>query len=301
MENILVSGLINLETTVNVPGFPLDYTPIRYNPFGIHTTVSGVGTNVTKALTALGDSVRLISLIGGDQNGKFALKELENCGINTNFIRSLLKSTPQSVILYDETGKREIICDLKDVQDTSCGKNLFLRAMDGCRIAALCNVNFSRPFLKIAKEENKMVATDVHAIRDIHDPYNEDFMSSADILFLSDENLPEPTESFVQKIVDTYHNSVIAVGMGAKGSLLYVRDDHFLEHFDAVKPEKIESTAGAGDALFSAFLHFYAKTGDPYLSMKKANLFASCKISTAGAAEGFLSEEELNALFQKTN
>ena len=30
MERILVSGLINLETTLHVDGFPVEYTPVRY-------------------------------------------------------------------------------------------------------------------------------------------------------------------------------------------------------------------------------------------------------------------------------
>lgn len=298
MGNILISGLVNLETTVKVSGFPLGYTPICYDFFGIDTAVSGVGVNLAKALTALGDNVRLVSLIGGDRNGKYALDELNRCGISTNFVQPMLKSTPQSVVLYDESGKREIHCDLKDLQDTACGKNIFLRAMDECNVAALCNINFSRPYLKVAHDEGKTIATDVHVIRDIHDAYNEDFMKYADILFLNDENLPEPPESFVKQIADTYHNSVIAVGLGAKGSLLYVRDDHFMGRIDAVKPKKIVSTVGAGDALFSAFLHYYAKTGDPYESIKKANLFASCKISAAGAAEGFLSEKKLDELYK---
>lgn len=300
MSHILVSGLVNLETTVKVPGFPLDYSPIFFNFFGIDTAVSGVGTNLARAFTALGDNVKLVSLVGGDRNGKYALDELQSCGINTSFVQPMLKSTPQSVVLYDESGKREIHCDLKDLQDTVCGKKIFLKAMDECDTVALCNINFSRPYLKVAHDEDKTIATDVHVISDIHDAYNEDFMKYADILFLSDENLPESPESFVKEIADTYHNSIIAVGLGSKGSLLYVRDDKFIGRIDPVKPKKIVSTVGAGDSLFSAFLHYYTKTRDPYESMKKANLFASCKISAAGGAGGFVSEKELDELYNST-
>ena len=37
---ILVSGLLNIETTVAVKGFPIEYYPIDYPFFGINSNVS---------------------------------------------------------------------------------------------------------------------------------------------------------------------------------------------------------------------------------------------------------------------
>lgn len=50
MANILVSGLINTETTVRVRQFPVSYYPIDYPFFGVNTAVSGVAYNISKAL-----------------------------------------------------------------------------------------------------------------------------------------------------------------------------------------------------------------------------------------------------------
>ena len=78
MNKILVSGLINLETTLRIDNFPLDYFPVRYPFFGVRTTVSGVGYNVARALTILGNTVNLMSLIGQDpasQLVRYAIKE----------------------------------------------------------------------------------------------------------------------------------------------------------------------------------------------------------------------------------
>jgi len=66
MSNILVSGLINVETTLQVDGFPIPYFPARYPFHGVHATISGVGYNIAKALTVLGDEVRFLSIIGHD-------------------------------------------------------------------------------------------------------------------------------------------------------------------------------------------------------------------------------------------
>jgi len=46
MPNILVSGLINIETTLRVDGFPIAYNPVNYPFFGVNSSVSGVGYNI---------------------------------------------------------------------------------------------------------------------------------------------------------------------------------------------------------------------------------------------------------------
>ena len=76
MSKILVSGLINIETTVLVEGFPIEYSPVRYPFFGVNTDVSGVGYNVAKALTVLGSSVSFVSLTGKDLLGKMVYAKL---------------------------------------------------------------------------------------------------------------------------------------------------------------------------------------------------------------------------------
>jgi Sugar kinases, ribokinase family len=298
-NRILVSGLINIETTVKIPGFPLEYTPVQYNYNGIDSAVSGVGFNLAKALTSLGDTVDLVSLVGNDLNGKTIRDVLSDCGIGSGYISSSLNTTPLSVILYDQSGKRNIQCDLKDIQDAQYDPALFYKAMEPCEFLAMCNINFSRPFLKTAHDLGKTIATDVHTLSDVSDAYNADFMKYANILFLSNEGIRDSEEEFVKKLAAIYRNDIIVVGLGGKGALLYVKEDSYMGRFPAVRTREIVSTVGAGDALFSAFLHGYSRTRDPYLSLKKAVAFASYKIGTASASDGFLTGEELDALYDR--
>ncbi|MBN8594950.1 MAG: hypothetical protein J0M33_24570 [Anaerolineae bacterium] len=67
MSPILVSGLINLESTLKVDGFPIACSPVRYPFGGVNSSVSGVGYDLAKALTTLGNDVDLLSLIGADR------------------------------------------------------------------------------------------------------------------------------------------------------------------------------------------------------------------------------------------
>ncbi len=113
MSHVLVAGLINIETTVQVEGFPVEYTPVRYPFFGVKTTVSGVGLNVSNALTTPGNRVDLYSLIGRDSVAQLARIALKEAGLHDRYVLDTLDQTPQSVILYDGTGRRMINTDLK--------------------------------------------------------------------------------------------------------------------------------------------------------------------------------------------
>ena len=39
MSNIVVSGLVNVETTLNIGNFPVEYSPIEYKFFGLKSNV----------------------------------------------------------------------------------------------------------------------------------------------------------------------------------------------------------------------------------------------------------------------
>lgn len=296
MARLLVSGLINLETTVRIDGFPLGYSAVNYPFHGVSSTVSGVGYNVAKALTTLGDHVDFLSVVGHDLAARMVFQSLEEDRIDPRFVVAATHRTAQSAILYEPGGRRQIHVDLKDLQQTHYPAGPFQEALRSCSLAVLCNIGFSRPFLAAADEAGVPVATDVHAIADVDDAYNADFMRSAAILFLSDENLPCPPESWVCRALERYSPAVVVVGLGGAGALLAVPADRFLGRFPAVQTRPVVNTIGAGDALFSCFVHEYSRSADPYEALRKAQIFASHKVGAVGAAEGFLDEAALEEL-----
>jgi ribokinase len=79
-----------------------------------------------------------------------------------------------------------------------------------------------------------------------------------------------------------------------------VREDDFIGRFETVRTRTVVNSIGAGDALFSAFLDGYMRTGDPYSALKRAMVFASYKIGGKGAAHGFLSPEALDEWVKKS-
>jgi len=301
MARFFVAGLINIETTLAIDNFPLEYSPDNYPFFGVQSTVSGVGLNIAKALTTLGNKVDLASLIGGDENGWLARKTLAEVGISDHLVLNNLAETAQSVILYEMEGRRQIHTDLKDIQGQAYPIQKAQNAIKACDLAVICNINFARPLLALARDAGKPIATDVHALLSLDHDYNQDYMHAADILFMSDEKLPEPLEDVAWEILNRFPTKILVIGMGKKGALLAVREDGFIGRYEAVKTRKVVNSIGAGDALFSSFLDRYLRTGDPYTSLKAAMVFASYKIGEKGAAQGFLNREEFDAWIKKSS
>lgn len=300
MSKIYVSGLVNMETTLSVEDFPIEYVPGRFPFFGVKSRISGVGYNVAKALTTLGDEVNIVSLVGkdfiGDMIGEVFIKD----GVNSKYLLREIEETAQSVILYDKTGRRQLNTDLKDLQEREIPEHIFEEAAKECDIAILCNINFSRKYLKIAKARGKIIASDVHTIANLEDEYNGDFMSASDILFMSHESLPCTPEEWAKKVINRYGNKIVVIGMGSEGSLLCVKEDNFMERIPAFYTRPVVNTVGAGDSFFSSFIHFYNKDKNPYEAIKKASVFASYKIGEKTSSEGFLTEEQLETLYKNT-
>ena len=291
--NILVSGLLNTETTAAVRGFPIEYYPIDYAFFGVNTAVSGVAFNLAKALTTLGDTVRLTSMTGRDFAAAYIRDALKELGIAGEYVQSKLGQTPSSVVLYDPEGKRQIYCDLKDIQETAYD---FDRSMlEGIDLVVACNINFNRPLLSLARQSGKVIATDVHVLSDIHDEYNREFMEQADILFLSDEAVGDGYRGFLLQLAQTYPCRIIVMGRGPKGAAMYLRETGQIMEMPACSAGTVVNTVGAGDALFSSFLHFYAKGMAPIDALHRAQIFAAHKITANGAAQGFVTEQTVEA------
>jgi len=295
-----VSGLINVETNLKIRSFPVTYYPIDYPFFGINTSISGVGYNVSMAAKTLGDEVTFCSLIGKDHEGERVANKLDKSGISRDYVFESLDATPVSVILCEpgDGGRRQIYCDLKDIQDKSINADCVKNAVLESDVCILCNSNFNRVLLPIAKQAGKAIATDVHVLSNINDPFNRDFMQYADILFLSDEDLPVSPREFLMSLKNTYGAKIIVIGLGDDGSIMYERATDTITGLPAVKIGGVVNTVGAGDALFTAFNHYYFHGYDAVEALKRAEVFAALKIRHDGGANGFADEPQVDEVFR---
>ncbi|MCH5165682.1 MAG: carbohydrate kinase family protein [Clostridiales bacterium] len=297
---LFVSGLVNVETNLRIRSFPVTYYPVDYPFFGISTSVSGVGYNVSMAAKTLGDDVVFSSLIGKDYEGKRALRTLEKSEIARDFVFESLDATPVSVILNEQGdgGRRQIYCDLKDIQEKTLNADSVKDAIASADMCILCNTNFNRALIPIAKQMGKPIATDVHVLSDIYDSFNRDFMENADILFLSDEDLPCSPHDFLISLKNAYSAKIIVIGLGTDGAIMYERANDSIVTLPAVNIGGVVNTVGAGDALFTAFNHYFMRGYGAIEALKRAEVFAAIKIRYDGGAKGFATEEQVDEVYR---
>lgn len=287
---IVVAGLINCETNVEIEQFPLQYESNRFLFDQIKTSVSGVGYNQAKALHVLGGEVLFASIIGNDLIANMIKKQLDDDKISTEYIHEIIEKTPQSVVLFDRTGTRMSHTDLQAIQEVLYSETI---PLSDVKFAMINNILFAKPLLQQCKEAGVPIVSDLHVFSDLSDTYNRPWLEAADVLFFSGEKIASDVEGFVRQLVSRYPKEIVVVGVGAKGSILYERAADCFYYQPIFDVGKIKNTIGAGDALCSSFSYFYFKGKSAREALAYASYFAAHKIQFSGGALGFIDEETL--------
>lgn len=293
MSKYLVAGILERETIINVECIPIEYRPVTAALRGIHTGVGGDSYNEAIALKWLGDNVDFFSLIGRDEDPAIINQNGNDIILNTDYILPVLDNTPANVIFYDTKRNQQKFEDICNIRDIEYDIDLFKRRLPSADTVVLANANFCRPLLSVAKLAGKRIAVNIRRFSFEKEKYNESFLRDADILYLSDDGLTQDPYDFLKYIVEKYEPEIVILGQGKNGVLLYNANDNTYTHHPSVKTNEIVNTVGAGNALFSCFLHYYNQTGDPFFSIRNAILFASYKIGFTGSSNGFMTEKQI--------
>lgn len=236
--------------------------------------IGGAPLNFSAHLSRHGENVSLMSAVGDDELGREILEQIDNWGINPQYI---------SVLDNKETGKCLVTLDknsvpmynlLDDVAwDYIENENIFNEKTDVLYLGTLAlrsesNYKFIKRLLSYAQIGEVFV--DVNIRKPFYTDDKIRFLAeNATILKISDEELSvicdalSVEENDYKKVAETlgreYKNlKLILITLGDKGAYLY---DNVNKNDCDCCGEKVDvvSTVGAGDSFSAAFLHKYLR------------------------------------------
>jgi ribokinase len=292
----LVSGGIGLEINIPVNQFPIEYKAVEHYNNEISFNVAGGGYNLAKSLKTLGCDVTLGSVLANDRERYIIKEELKDSGIDI-VSTSTDQKTLMSVVLYDETGKRLLMRDGKNIHLERFNDEVINEMTKDVDFAILTIANFSRNLIPHLLGEVP-IAIDLHEINSIDDEYRKEFIECADILFFSHENVNGSKETFIDELFAISNASLICMSCGGDGVLLKERTGEFIKK--KAPDVKVVNTIGAGDALFSSFCYFHALGNTVNIAMDKALIYVGQKIQHNGASIGFVSSSIVNEKYNQS-
>ena len=300
MGSIVVAGITNLETSVEVESYPLEYAKSRFVFNGIRDRIGGVGFNVGNALAHLGAEVELATMLGRDPLGAFLRQRLGDiAGLGMRGTLNVQESTLRSTILVDRTGRGAMFTDLKDSQEIAYPPDAFAPLLQGAAIVHASNINWALALAHQARAAGVTVSTDVQAIARLDEPYNRRFLDVADIVFFSGENLQDPPERVIERMWAECDIRLAICTMAEKGALIGDRTTSKVVHQSAVPLRPVRNVTGAGDSFASGFLAAYARGYSPIESTLRGQLVAGYRIGEEGRGHGLPPLELLESEFEK--
>lgn len=283
-----------MEIIVKVDELPLPYMQFESIPDTVNAGMGGAGFNEAMALRWLGNEVDFMSMVSRHMSKRQidAYLMTNAVDLSTDYVLPMLDGMPTSVILYSK-GMKQTFEDVKDIRHVDYDLKLLEERIQDKDMVLMSNCNFCRPIIGLAKKYNKPLALNVRSMRAEKIANKEDFLAAADILYISDDDLQQDPHDCIKECREKYDPEIIIMGVGEKGVILYTKEDNNFIDYNSVKTNEIVNTVGAGNALFSAFLHYYTKTKDAKEAIKNALLFASYKIGFVGTSNGFMTEEQI--------
>ena len=293
MSKMVVCGITQIETIVKVPKVPIQYQWFTSVKDSIFTAAGGDAFNISLAMSWLGDDVDFMTVVGKGQDLGIFNPPDRSVTLSTEYVLPVMNQTPMQVMFFDKERLEQRFEDLKDIREAQYDLSLVEKVVPHSDMVFLSNVNFARPFIRIAQASRKPLAVKIHSFSREKEIYNEDFLKAAEILYFSEGTKDEDPFDFIKEMAHKYGTQIILLGQGSEGIILYDRRRDITVHYDPVRAGQVVNTAGAGNALFACFLHYYLKNGDSKEAMHKALIFTANKIGFMGTSNGFMTEEQL--------
>jgi sugar/nucleoside kinase (ribokinase family) len=281
--DVTVVGCIGIDTNIYLYNRDVDFS-VESNFSENIDCIGQAGGYSTFGFRLLGRSVGFIGSVGDYHNGDFIRSQLRALNVESVLMHDPT-GTHRSINFMYRDGRRKNFYDGKGHMQIDVDLRACEALIERSKVVHVHLENWCRQLLPLAKKHNVAISCDLQDITSLNDPYRDDFINAADVLFFSCVNFPEPKEA-ISALRRNNPNRVIVGGMGARGCVLSTSQG--LSFHPAVElPLPICDTNGAGDALAVGFLSSHLLDGlEPQASILRAQICArhKCAVRASPAA-----------------
>lgn len=274
MHRMLVLGGVSFDSVIDLERLP---PPVPATVFsrGFRETVGSTGAAKALNLKRLGFQTTLHALLGNDAPGQAVRAAFER--ENLHFVYDFdPKGTERHINLMDKEGQRISIyaayATFEPQIDLARLEPLIMTA----DVIVLNIINYCRRLIPLAKRHAKPIWCDIHDY-DGKNPYHQDFIEGADVLFMSDEAMPD-YRSFMQTQIDA-GKSLMVCTHGKRGSTALSRAGEWIET-PALNYPLVDSN-GAGDSFFAGVLYGQAHEYALAKSLRLGAILGGLTVSSA--------------------
>jgi sugar/nucleoside kinase (ribokinase family) len=284
-----VIGNVGIDTNIYLHGADIDFS-VESNFTENLDTIGQAGGYSCRGYANLGKKTAFIGYLGDDYHGDFIRREFfkEKIDSSATFIDP--RGTARSINFMYKDGRRKNFYDGKSHMEVEPDLEICRQVLAQTRLAHFSLPNWARLLLPLAKDLGVMIACDIQDVVHIDDPYRQDFIQYADILFFSAVNQENP-RGMMESFTSRNPELIVISGMGGRGCALGTRRG--IEFYDPIAMEApVVDTNGAGDSLAVGFLSSYILDGYPLAeSILRGQIAARHSCTLRGTSKRLITPE----------
>jgi sugar/nucleoside kinase (ribokinase family) len=290
--------------------FDIVLHPVEDSPWGTTTFVEsleyhvgGNGANTALALAAMGVPVRLMGMVGPDDQGRFVLEKLLRAGVDTSAVGSVAAPTASTVVMVNPTGDRRFLHRIGASADAFVEPVEFTVALTAAMSHYHLGSIFTLPRMQphaaetLRRARTAGLSTSLDTNWDPNGLWMEvlrPLLPHLDLLFLNEDEARMITGSAnpaaAAKVVLAGGVRIAVIKLGHRGCSIHIEDEEILcPAFDV----EAKDTTGAGDCFAGGFLAARARGVSLEEAGRFANAVAALSVQRIGSAVDLPSYNEV--------
>jgi len=289
--DVAVIGNVGVDTNVYPLGEEIDWS-VEANFTRNLDYVGQAGGYSSRGWARLGRRTAFVGYVGDDFCGRFVRQELAGDGIDLSALFVDPAGTGRSVNMMFKDGRRKNFYDGGGHMTLEPELATCRRVLARTKLAHFHLPNWARRLLPLARELGLTIACDLQDLVALPDPYRQDFINAADVLFFSAVNHADPAP-ICEALRAGRPTRVVVAGMGGRGCALAAgRGVRFFPPVPWDGP--VVDTNGAGDGLAVGFLDAWGLEGrSPEEAVRRGQIVARHTCTIRASSAGLITREEL--------